>query len=254
MKRLEGKIALVTGGASVPGIGSSTAERLAAEGATVYVTDLDLEGAESVAAGIRRAGAKAIALAHDVTSEADWDRVIATVIDGHGRVDVLVNNAGIALLSMIDTATVSEWKKMIDVNLSSVFYGTQRAVREMRRVGQGGSIINLSSVAGLVGIPGCTAYSATKGGVRLFTKAVAIETARDKIRVNSVHPGVIWTNMQKLALNDNAANAAAIVAAIPNGAMGEPIDIANAVLFLASDEARYITGTEITVDGGMTAQ
>jgi NAD(P)-dependent dehydrogenase (short-subunit alcohol dehydrogenase family) len=254
MKRVEGKIALVTGGASVPGLGSSTAERLAAEGATVYVTDLDLEGAELVAAGIRRAGAKAIALAHDVTSEAAWDRVIATVVDGHGRLDVLVNNAGIALLSMIDTATVSEWKKMIDVNLSSVFYGTQRAVREMRRVGQGGSIINLSSVAGLVGIPGCTAYSATKGGVRLFTKAVAIETARDKIRVNSVHPGVIWTNMQKLALNDNAANAAAIVAAIPYGAMGEPIDIANAVLFLASDEARYITGTEITVDGGMTAQ
>jgi NAD(P)-dependent dehydrogenase (short-subunit alcohol dehydrogenase family) len=254
MKRLDGKITLITGGASVPGIGSASADRLAAEGAIVYVTDVDLEGAESVAAGIRRGGGKATALAHDVASEADWDRVIATVIDAHGRLDVLVNNAGIALLCMLDAATSSEWKKMIDVNLNSVFYGTQRAVREMRRVGQGGSIINLSSVAGLVGVPGCSSYGATKGGVRLFTKAVAIETARDKIRVNSVHPGVIWTNMQKAALQDNAANYDAIVALIPYGAMGEPVDIANAVLFLASDEARYVTGAEITVDGGMTAQ
>jgi len=252
--RLDGKIALVTGGASVPGIGSATAERFAAEGAVVYVTDVDLEGAEVVAAKIRESGGKATALAHDVTSELDWDRVIANVIADQGRLDVLVNNAGIALLRMLDAATSSEWKKMIDINLSSVFYGTQRAVREMRRVGQGGSIINMSSVAGHVGVPGCTAYGATKGGVKLFTKAVAIETARDKIRVNSVHPGVIWTNMQKLALQDNAANYDAIVGAIPYGAMGEPLDIANAVLFLASDEARYITGSEITVDGGLTAQ
>jgi NAD(P)-dependent dehydrogenase (short-subunit alcohol dehydrogenase family) len=254
MKRLEGKITLVTGAASVPGLGSATAERFAQEGATVYLTDLDLAGAESVAEGIRQAGGRASALSHDVASEADWDRVIATVIERDGRLDVLVNNAGIAILRMLEAATTAEWKKVIDVNLGSVFYGTQRAVREMRRVGQGGSIINMSSVAGLVGVPGCTTYAATKGGVRLFTKAVAIETAREKIRVNSVHPGVIWTNMQKLAFKDNADNAAAIAAAIPYGAMGEPLDIANACLFLASDESRYITGSEIVVDGGMTAQ
>lgn len=249
---MDRKAVFITGAAS--GIGLATAKRFAREGWLVGLSDIDGPGLKSALAAIGGDNAGFTAL-HDVRKADEWERALDAFVEAAGgRLDVLVNNAGIALLSMIDTATVSEWKKMIDVNLSSVFYGTQRAVREMRRVGQGGSIINLSSVAGLVGIPGCTAYSATKGGVRLFTKAVAIETARDKIRVNSVHPGVIWTNMQKLALNDNAANAAAIVAAIPYGAMGEPIDIANAVLFLASDEARYITGTEITVDGGMTAQ
>jgi len=254
MGRLEGKIALVTGAASVPGIGSATAQRFAAEGATVYLTDLDGEGAEAVAAGIRRAGGRATALSHDVACEADWDHVIATVIEKDGRLDVLVNNAGIAILKMLDAVTTADLKKLVDVNLGSVLFGTQRAVREMRRVGQGGSIINLSSVAGLVGVPGCSAYAATKGGVRLFSKTVAIETARDKIRVNSVHPGVIWTNMQKAAFKDNADNVAAITAGIPCGFLGEPLDIAHAVLFLASEEARYITGTEIVVDGGMTAQ
>jgi len=252
--RLDKKIALVTGGASVLGLGSATAERLAQEGAYVYVTDIDLKGVEAVSAGIRDAGGESRAIPHDVTSEADWDRVMGEIIAAHGRIDVLVNNAGIAVLRMIGVITSPEWAKQLNVNLYSVFYGTQRAVREMRRVGEGGSIINLSSVAGQVGVPGCSAYSASKGGVRLFTKSVALETARDKIRVNSVHPGMIWTNMQKLALQDNREQYDLITAAIPAGAMGEAIDIANAVLFLASDESRYITGTEITVDGGLTAQ
>jgi NAD(P)-dependent dehydrogenase (short-subunit alcohol dehydrogenase family) len=252
--RLDQKIALVTGAASVPGLGSATAERLAEEGAYVYLTDVDHAGVEAVAARIREAGGAARALAHDVASEADWDRVMQTVIAAHGRIDVLVNNAGIAILRMIEVVTSAEWARTLDVNLTSIFYGTQRAVREMRRVGAGGSIINLSSVAGLVGVPGCAAYSASKGGVRLFTKTVALETARDKIRVNSVHPGMIWTNMQKLALQDNREQYDLITAAIPAGVMGEPLDIANAVLFLASDESRYITGAEITVDGGLTTQ
>lgn len=254
MARLDNKIALITGGASVPGLGSATAERLAQEGAVVYVTDVDLAGAEAVAAGIRRSGGRATALAHDVTSEAQWDKVVAAVIGAHGRIDVLVNNAGIAVLRMLDAITAAEWALQINVNLTSMFYGTQRVVREMRRVGQGGSIINLSSVVGNVGVPGCSAYGASKGGVRLFTKSVALETARDKIRVNSVHPGMIWTNMQKVALKDNREQYDLITAAIPAGVMGEPLDIANCVLFLACDESRYITGTEITVDGGMTAQ
>lgn len=254
MARLDKKIALVTGAASVPGLGSATAERLAEEGAHVYVTDVDLAGVEAVATGIREKGRQARAFAHDVTSEGDWDRVISTIIAVHGRLDVLVNNAGIALLRMIAVLTTAEWTRTINVNLNSVFYGTQRAVKEMRRVGEGGSIINLSSIAGQVGVPGCSAYSASKGGVRLLTKSIALETARDKIRVNSVHPGMIYTNMQKIALQDNREQYEIITSAIPMGAMGEPLDIANAILFLASDESRYITGAEITVDGGLTVQ
>jgi NAD(P)-dependent dehydrogenase (short-subunit alcohol dehydrogenase family) len=252
--RLIDKIALVTGSASVPGIGSATAQRLAEEGAVVYLTDVDGAGAEAIAAGIRTNGGRAVALAHDVTAESEGDRVFGRVIADHGRLDVLVNNAGIAVLRMLDVLTSVEWARQLDVNLTSMFYGTQRAVREMRRVGRGGSIINMSSLCGHVGLPGCSAYGASKGGVLLFTKSIALETARDRIRVNSVHPGMIWTNMQKVAINDNKAQYDAITAIIPMGVMGEPLDIANAVLFLASDESRYMTGAEINVDGGLTAQ
>lgn len=253
MGRLAGKIALVTGGASVPGLGSATAIRFAEEGATVYVTDRDAEGAETVAAGIRASGGEAHALKHDVTSEADWDRVMAAIDAAHGRLDILVNNAGIAVLRMIEDFTTDDWKLQNNVNLDSVFYGTKRAVIAMRKAGQGGSIINISSVAGIGGVPACSAYAAAKGGVRIFSKAVAMETAKDKIRVNTVHPGMILTNMQGVALEDNADNYDATLALVPMGYMGEPLDIANMNLFLASDEARYITGAEMVVDGGMMA-
>jgi NAD(P)-dependent dehydrogenase (short-subunit alcohol dehydrogenase family) len=254
MPRLADKIALITGGASVPGLGSATARSFAEEGAVVYVTDVDAAGAEAVATDIRKAGGRAHALAHDVTLESDWDRVIGTIIATCGRLDILVNNAGIAVLRMMDAITSAEWTRQIDVNLSSVFHGTRRAIREMRRVGQGGSIINLSSVAGQVGVPGCAAYSASKGGVRAFTKSVALEVARDRIRVNTIHPGMILTNMQKVALQDNREQYDVITAAIPMGYMGDPLDIANCAVFLASDESRYVTGAELTVDGGFTAQ
>jgi NAD(P)-dependent dehydrogenase (short-subunit alcohol dehydrogenase family) len=253
MGRLAGKIALVTGGASVPGLGSATAIRFAEEGAIVYVTDRDAEGAETVAAGIRASGGEAHALKHDVTSEADWDRVMAAIDGAHGRLDVLVNNAGIAVLRMIEEFTTDDWKLQNNVNLDSVFYGTKRAVIAMRKTGQGGSIINISSVAGIGGVPACSAYAAAKGGVRIFSKAVAMETAKDKIRVNTVHPGMILTNMQGVALEDNADNYDATLALVPMGYMGEPLDIANMNLFLASDDARYITGAEMVVDGGMMA-
>jgi NAD(P)-dependent dehydrogenase (short-subunit alcohol dehydrogenase family) len=164
MGRLDGKIALVTGGASVPGLGSATAQRFAEEGAVVYVTDRDAAGVEAVAAGIRAAGGQATALAHDVTSEADWDRVFATIIAERGRLDVLVNNAGIAVLRMIEDFTTDDWNLQNNVNLNSVFYGTKRAVIAMRKVGEGGSIINISSVAGIAGVPACGAYAAAKGG------------------------------------------------------------------------------------------
>ena len=258
MGRLQGKIALVTGGASVPGLGSATAQRFAEEGAVVYVTDRDGAGAETVAAGIRATGGQATALAHDVTSEADWDRVMAAIDAGHGALDVLVNNAGIAVLRPIEALTTADWLLQNDVNLNSVFHGTKRAVIAMRKPGadgkpRGGSIINISSVVGLFGVPACGAYAAAKGGVRLFSKTVAVECAKDAIRCNSVHPGMILTSMQGVAEADNAANYDATLALIPMGFMGDPLDIANMNLFLASDEARYITGAELVVDGGMNA-
>ena len=253
MARLANKVALVTGAASVPGLGSATARLFAEEGAIVYLTDIDAAGAEAVAAGIRKAGCQATALAHDVTSETDWDRVIGTISAACGRLDVLVNNAGIAVLRMIEGIDASDWARQIDVNLSSVFYGTQRAIREMRRVGQGGSVINLSSVAGQVGVRGCAAYSASKGGVRAFTKSVALEVACERIRVNTIHPGMILTNMQKVALQDNREQYDVVNAAIPMGYMGDPLDVAHCALFLACDESRYVTGAELNVDGGFTA-
>ena len=253
MGRLSGKIALVTGAASVPGLGSATAKRFAEEGASVYCTDRDEAGAEKVAADIRATGGKADALSHDVTSEADWDRVMAAIDAKHGRLDILVNNAGIAVLRPIEELTTADWTLQNDVNLNSVFHGTKRAVVAMRRGGRGGSIVNISSVVGQVGVPACGAYAAAKGGVRMFSKSIAIECAKEKIRVNTVHPGMILTNMQDVAAEDNSANYDAVVAMIPMGFMGAPDDIANMNLFLASDEAAYITGAEFTVDGGMTA-
>lgn len=254
MGRLEGKVALVTGGASVPGLGSATAQRFAEEGAVVYISDRDADGAEKTAAAIRAAGGQVTALAHDVVSEADWDRVMATIEQEHGKLDILVNNAGIAVLRMLDEFTTADWRLQNSVNLDSVFYGTQRAVKLMRKVDKGGSIINVSSVAGLFGVPGCSAYAASKGGVRLFSKVVALECAKDAIRCNTVHPGMILTNMQGVAQEDNADNFDTTMALVPMGYMGAPLDIANMNLFLASDEARYITGSEFVVDGGMAAQ
>lgn len=254
MGRLSGKIALVTGGASVPGLGSATAIRFAQEGAVVYLTDRDADGAERVAKMIRDEGGVAHAMKHDVVSEADWDNIFAAIKKAYGRLDILVNNAGIAVLRTIDVMTTDEWVLQNDVNMKSVFFGAKRAIALMREAGGGGSIINISSTVGLVGVPACGAYAAAKGGVRLFSKSIAVECARDKIRVNSVHPGMILTNMQSVAQEDNAANYDATMALIPMGFMGEPNDIANMNLFLASDESKYITGAEFVVDGGMTAQ
>ncbi|KPF93238.1 short-chain dehydrogenase [Novosphingobium sp. AAP83] len=253
MSRLSGKIALITGGASVPGLGSATAQRFAEEGCKVWLTDRDLAGAEKVAQGIRDNGGQATAMLHDVTDEAQWDAVFAAIEAEDGKLDVMVNNAGIAVLRPIEDMTTADWRLQNSVNLESVFQGTKRAVVMMRKGGIKGSIINISSVAGLIGVPACGAYAAAKGGVRLFSKTIAVETAKDGIRVNSVHPGMIMTNIQGVAQEDNAANYDATVALIPMGYMGDPADIANMNLFLASDESRYVTGTELVVDGGMTA-
>jgi len=191
-----------------------------------------------------------------VVDESRWLEVIAETVSHFGRLDVLVNNAGIAVLKPISEMSLEDWNKQINVNLTSVFLGCKSAMPEMAKVG-GGSLINLSSVAGLVGLPTCVAYGAAKGGVRIMSKSIALEGAADNIRCNSVHPGVIWTNMQAGARGStNAAGPAPeemVPPGVPLGRVGQPEDIANCILYLASDEANYVTGAEFTVDAGMTA-
>lgn len=252
MGRVEGRVAIVTGAASNPGLGRTTAMTLAREGARLMVTDVDAEGAEDCARQIRDAGGEAISMHQDVTSESVWADVVAKTVERFGKLDVLVNNAGIAVLKPLDDLTLADWNRQIEVNLTSVFLGCKAAVPEIRKAG-GGSIVNLSSVAGLIGLKTCIAYSASKGGVRLMTKSLALELGEDNIRCNSVHPGVIWTNMQSGARSGDKEAGRAATAGMPISRLGEPEDIANCILYLASDESSYITGTEFTVDGGMTA-
>lgn len=256
--RVEGKVALVTGGAS--GIGRGCAEKLAAEGAVVVVTDIQDDLGEGVAAGIRKAGGKAEYLRQDVTSEDAWIDIIGGIGTRHGKLSILVNNAGIGIGGPITEMSLADWRRQTAINLDGVFLGVKHSLPLMRASGPGGSIVNISSVAGLKGSPGLAGYCATKGGVRLFTKAVALEcaAAQDGIRVNSVHPGLIETPIWLTvgdALNPGA-NAppdldAMSLAAVPLGVKGFPADIANGVVWLCSDEARYVTGMEMVIDGGL---
>jgi NAD(P)-dependent dehydrogenase (short-subunit alcohol dehydrogenase family) len=255
--RVQGKVALVTGGAS--GIGRGCAERLAAEGATVVITDLqDAKGAE-VVDGIAKAGGRADYLHHDVTDEQAWADVIGQVKAKHGRLDILVNNAGIGLGGSIIDMTLADWRRQTAVNLDGVFLGVKHVIPLMRQ-GGGGSIVNMSSVAGLKGAPTLAGYCATKGGVRLFTKAVAMEcaNAKDGIRVNSVHPGIIetpiWLTVAPTGTNEAPDLDALSQMAVPLGMKGVPEDIANGVLWLASDESRYVTGAELVIDGGLSVR
>jgi NAD(P)-dependent dehydrogenase (short-subunit alcohol dehydrogenase family) len=258
MGQVEGKVALVTGGAS--GIGAGCALRLAEEGAVVVLTDLqDAKGAE-VVAEIAKAGGKARYLAHDVTSEDAWVEVIADIEKTEGRLDILVNNAGIAVPSpSITTMSLADWRKQQAVNVEGVFLGLKHALPLMRKAGPGGSIINMSSVAGLRGSTLLAGYSATKGAVRLLTKGVALECAGQGIRVNSVHPGLIETpiwlaigNMGQPGANAPPDLDAMSSNVVPLGVKGVPLDIANGVLWLASDQSRYVTGQELVIDGGLT--
>ena len=259
MGRVQNKIALVTGGAS--GIGRGCALRLAAEGATIIVADVDDGMATETVALIEGSGGQASAVHLDVVDEANWEQVVADIVDAHGGLDILVNNAGIGIGGSIVEFSLEDWQRQQAINLDGVFLGVKTCIPAMRDSG-GGSIINMSSVAGIKGSANLSAYNATKGGVRLFTKGVALECAQNrwKIRVNSVHPGVIdtpiWTkvNPEMLEEGENAVDVQGMAElGVPTGELGYPEDIANGVLFLASDEARYITGTELIIDGGLCA-
>jgi NAD(P)-dependent dehydrogenase (short-subunit alcohol dehydrogenase family) len=257
--RVAGKVALITGAAS--GIGRACAMRLAEEGATVIITDIQDDPGAQAAAEITAAGGRAEYLHHDVTREEAWIDVMSGIRDRHGRLDVLVNNAGIGIAASIVEMPLTDWHRQQAINLDGVFLGIKHAIPLLRHSG-GGSIINMSSVAGLKGSPKLAAYNATKGGVRLLTKGVALECAQEgwNIRVNSVHPGVIdtpiWTKADAAALapDANAVDVEGMAAAmVPTGRVGSPRDIANGVLFLASDESAYMTGAELVIDAGASA-
>jgi NAD(P)-dependent dehydrogenase (short-subunit alcohol dehydrogenase family) len=254
MGGVKGKVVIVTGAASNPGLGRSIALLLGSRGAHVVATDIDRIGAEDCAAAINAGGGSAVGLRHDVVSEDDWKTVMETTTRTFGRLDVLVNNAGIAILKRTADLTLADWNRQIATNLTSVFIGSKFAMEEMKTNG-GGSIINMSSVAGLIGMKRCVAYGASKGGVRAMSKSIAIDGAEYNIRCNSVHPGVIWTNMQAAAAaSTSITDARAAPERVPLGRAGQPDDIAHCVLYLASEEASYVTGAEFTIDAGMTAQ
>jgi len=256
--RVAGKVAIITGGAS--GIGRSCALRLAAEGAKVAITDIQDDLAAGVVDQIEAAGGSAAFIHHDVTQEQDWCSVVATTLDAHEKLDILVNNAGIGVGGSIVDMTLEDWQRQQAINLDGVFLGVKHCIPAMRDTG-GGSIINISSVAGMKGAPNLAAYNATKGGVRLFSKGVALECAHNRwgIRVNSVHPGIIdtpiWEKVNPEFHEDgaNAVDLDAMAEAVPNGILGKPEDVANGVLFLASDDSSYMTGTELVIDGGICA-
>lgn len=255
MGRVEGKTAIVTGAAR--GLGEGIALLLAKEGAKVVVTDVLEDGGKEVAEEIRREGGKAIFIKHDVTSEDSWSEVIEKTLSEFDKLDILVNNAGIQRIKEIAETSLEEWRHVMSVNLDGVFLGTKHAIRAMKKSG-GGSIINISSVMGIIGNPDDTAaYTASKGGVRLFTKAAAIECSKAghgyNIRVNSVHPGVIETSMVASMMAQDKDVKKRLESSMPIGYLGKPIDIAYAVLYLASDESRLVTGAEFVVDGGWTA-
>jgi meso-butanediol dehydrogenase/(S,S)-butanediol dehydrogenase/diacetyl reductase len=250
--RLDGKIALITGAAS--GIGWATTELFATEGAVVILADRDAAKLAQRADTLSKRDARHRVVMLDVTSEVEWMRIMQEIEREFGRLDVLVNNAGIGYFRSIVETTFEEWRNILSVNLDSVFLGTKHGLPLLARSGQG-SIINVSSIRGLVAGPNVAAYSASKAGVRLFTKSTAIECAAagNGVRANSVHPGVIETPMSAQALED-PAKLAKSVERIPVGRLGRAAEIAAAVVFLASDESSYMTGSEVTIDGGYTAQ
>ena len=267
MNRLDGKVALITGAAR--GIGGETARLMVEAGARVGVADVLDERGRATARALENAGGEALYLPLDVTSEEAWSAAIAATLERFGKLDILVNNAGLFLGKDIEAASLEEWQRLCAVNLTGVFLGTKLALPALREAAQnsphGSAIVNLASVAGLVGSQLDPLYSMTKGGVTLFTKSAALEFARKgyRIRVNSIHPGVIQTDMGEQTFSARARNIGSndvddarrmALATHPIGRLGVPNDIAKGIVFLASDDAGFMTGAGLVVDGGLTAQ
>ena len=249
--RLEGKVALISGGGR--GQGAVEARLFAREGAKVVFGDVLDDAGKQVEAGIHEAGAEATYVHLDVTREDDWQSAVNTAVERYGKLDILVNNAGILIRKGIEDTTEEDWDRIMEVNAKGTFLGTKHAIPAMRQAG-GGSIVNISSTAGLVASPsGSASYTASKGAVRLFTKSTAIQYAREGIRCNSVHPGPIDTDMIRETLTD-PARLEERMQRLPMGRVGTAEEIAYGVLYLASDEASFVTGSELVIDGGTTAQ
>ncbi len=249
--RLAGKAAFISGGAR--GMGAAEARLFAKEGAKVVLGDVLEADGYQVEADIRALGGEAVFVPLDVTQEDDWRRAVALTVERFGKLDILVNNAGISQQSQVEHTTVEDWERVMDINAKGVFLGTKAAIPAMRRAG-GGSIINISSQLGLVGTDNSSPqYQASKGAVRLLTKATAIQYARDGIRVNSVHPGPVATPLNEARRADPNLYQLT-VSRIPLGRYGQPDDVAYGVLYLASDESAFVTGSELVIDGGWTAK
>ncbi len=267
MLDINGKTALVTGGAR--GLGAAAAKKLAGAGANVFITDILDELGEATVAEIREAGGSATYFHHDVRSEDEWKNAVEACVAEYGGLDVLLNNAGILISGPVTETSLEDWRRITSINVDGVFLGVKTALPHMIKAGEkwpgGASIINISSVAGLVGAANLAAYSMTKGAVKLLTKSVALDCAAagQKVRVNSIHPAIIQTNMAQEVI-DGMKDAGAVSndeeaygmfnMAHPIGHVGQPKDVASAVLFLASEASSYMTGAEVRVDGGYTAQ
>ncbi|HIF44039.1 MAG TPA: glucose 1-dehydrogenase [Dehalococcoidia bacterium] len=249
--RLENKVALVSGGAR--GIGAAITKILAHEGAKVVIGDVLVDAGQKTAAEINDAGGECVFVQLDVTSEAAWNSAVGEAVSRFGKLDILVNNAGVTSRGMIEDISVDDWTRVMDVNVKGGFLGTKASIPLMRANG-GGSIVNISSGAAIAPQPNTSgAYSASKGAVRIFTKSTAIQYAGENIRCNSVHPGPVETDMLNLSREDDT-ELATMKARVPLGRFGSAEDIAYGVLYLASDESSFVTGSELVIDGGRTAQ
>ncbi len=248
--RLENKVALISGGAR--GMGAVEAILFAKEGAKVVIGDIREEEGRQVEAQIAEAGGDCLFVYLDVTKEDSWMEAVSSTVARFGKLDILINNAGIFPMEKVEETTPESWDQVMDVNAKGVFLGTKAAIPAMRDAG-GGSIINLSSIAGLVGSTYSASYNASKGAVRLLTKSTAIQYAKEGIRVNSIHPGLIDTMMAAELLADEELRQRR-VASTPMGRVGTAEEVANGALYLASDESSFVTGSELVIDGGFTAQ